>query len=534
MTRDSRVMEAAAALKAIAGDGRLRRADLPYAEVLRHPVEHLGAWCVLPPALRVALARFFCQEDEVRTLGRGMLSAALAAAGALFSRPLYRAERAAGHLESRASGWWKECAGRARILLRRWARQAARAPYLVRIWGHHVWAQLAVRCGSRDLSVILQAQRVDARPLGFEYLEGLPQLDGCEAVAHRDDLPATFAFFVGLDFVKSDGRYWFLEANWNPSLMDQRLGLYEPGQDPWVNRLIGSALARGYRRLVIYGYRPFPPGHGAALFAAGQRAGVAVEVVDDFFSSGYPRHQRALLMERDLARAALVVRAKAYDVLFDHALTWKWRTRQIVEPARAHWEPAGVALPRLIAPGSPAPGYRPEARYPNIVAKRDGLDRGAGVSFYKLPHAPTGLEQQIDFFEEYRVPDPCLLKVVRGQSLPISGPERTWKLRTFALLTPEGVDYLSSIKVVSGLTVPDRLADGEVRQKKIFVVTINEGGFYSAVTPAEDEEYAVPTKAICETLLTWLRCKHADVTAGGEEGTTARAAITRRAGGAQV
>lgn len=533
MKLDHRALEAAAALKALSADRQLPRADLPYAQVLRRPAEYLGALTALPPALRAALVQFFCDEDEIRTLGRGVLSAGLALAGSWVSRPLYRLERLVGKVEARTAGRWRQRAGRLRIFLRSRARQAGRAPYLLRGRLQAFGARLAVRRGSRDLAMVLRAQRVDARALGFNYLEGVPQLPRCEAVAHRPDLPATFAFFVGLDFVKSEGRYWFLEANWNPSLMDQRLSLYDAGQDPWVNRLLACTLARGYRRLVIYGYRPFPPGHGTALIEAGQRAGVEVVVVDDFFSSRYPTHRRALFMERDLTRGAFVVRAKACDVLFDRALTLKRHTREIVEPARVQWEAAGVALPRLIGPGSTAPHYRGDARYPNIVAKEDGLDRGAGVSFYKLPQAPVGLDH-IDFFEEYRIPDPCLTKLVRGQSTPITGAERTWKLRSFALLTPEGVEYLSSIKVVSGLTVPDRLADGEVRQKKIFVVTINEGGFYSAVTAAEDEEYAVPTKAICEVLLSWLRRKHSDVYGAVDREAVADAGGARRAGGGQV
>lgn len=509
MTSDNQAADAVAELKALGPDGRLARSDLPYAEVLRRATDYLGPFESLPRNLQLHLIRLYREDEELRTLARGAVSYGLAYSGALLSRALYGAERLAARVESRTAAPWNGTAARARTLLRRTARQSARVPFLLRRWVRHFGALLRLRFGRCDLLTLLQADGFDPRPLGFEYLQGLQQIRGCESVLKRAHSQVTHSLLVGLDFVKSGGTYWFLEANWNPSLMDERLALYEPDRDPWVNNVLAAATARGFRRVVVYGYRPFSPGHAAALVAAGTRLGVRVEIVDDLFSRPHAAHARALWMENGAAHDAFVVRAKGYDVLFDRAILSKRQTRRIVETAGIDWPAAGAALPRLIPPGAEAANYRPDSRYPNIVAKRDGLDRGAGVSFYKLPQVPEALRREADYFEEYQVPDPCPCKIVRGEPVPLTdGTERAWKIRSFALLTPEGVDYLSSIKVISGLQVPPQLPDGKVARKNIYLVTVNEGGFYSAVSETEDAEFRRVSNALGGALLQWLQRKY--------------------------
>ena len=509
MISETQAAETVAALKSIRPDGRLGRPDLPYAEALRCPAEYLGPFESLPGNLQAYLVRLYGEDEEVRTLARGPLSQSLACSGALLSRALYGAERIAARVESRVPRPWSAGAARLRTLLRRTARQSAQLPFLLRCWLHHVGGRLRWWFGSCDLATLLRASGFDLRLLGFEYIEGLRQIRGCESVAKRAHTQVTYSLLLGLDFVKSGGVYWFLEANWNPSLMDERLSLYEPGQDPWVNNLLSCAVRRGFQRVVVYGYRPFSPRHAAALTIAGDRLGVQVEIVDDLFSSPHAHHQRALLMENGTVHGAFIVRAKGFDVLFDRAILSKQQTRRVVEQSHIDWAGVGVALPGLIAAGAAAPNYEPASRYPNIVAKVDGLDRGAGVSFYKLPQIPAALSREADYFEEYRVPDACPFKLVRGQRVPLTdGTERAWKVRSFALLAPEGVEYLSTIKVISGLPVTEQLPDGKVARKNIYLVTVNEGGFYSAVTADEDAEYRRVVNAVGGALLAWFKRKY--------------------------
>jgi hypothetical protein len=509
VTADERAAEAVAILKSLGADGRIARPELPYDEILRRPEQYLGPFASLPATLRASLLRLYREEEEVRTLARGPLSQSLAYAGAFLSRTLYQAERLMARAET-MGGRLGAGAGALRKRLRRTARRSARVPFRVRGWLHHMNSRLQWHLGRRDLATVLCANQFDMRPLGYAYLEGLQQVPGCEAVSKPAHAPLTYSLLVGFDFVKSGGTYWFLEANWNPSLMDERLALYEADQDPWVNNLLGCATARGYRRVVVYGYRPFSPGHAATLVAAGARRGIDVEIIDDLFSSRHAAHQRALLMHNGASLPAFVVRAKGYDVLFDRAILSKRQTRQIVEHAAIDWASAGAALPGLIGRGAATPNYESGSRYPNIVAKRDGVDRGAGVWFYKLPRTPEMPAQAVDYFEEYRVPDPCAAKLIRGVETPLAaGDARAWKIRSFALLTPEGVEYLSSIKVISGLSIPPRLPDGEVACKNIYLVTVNEGGFYSAVTAAEDAECRRAVIALGDALLGWMRLKYA-------------------------
>ena len=515
MMTEPRVSKAVEALRSVEIGGDLRDPDLPYAEVLRRADELLGSFASLPAPLRAHLLELYDEEEAIRTLARGALSQTLLQAGALLGRALYRGERWVANLEMRLSGAWAARAEVARQFLRRTARQSTHLPFALRGWLHRAAAKLRLRLGHADLATLLCASNFDTRALGYEYLEGLRQIRGCEAVLKRG--PVTYTQLVGLDFIQSDGRYWFLEANFNPSLMDARLALYEPGEDPWVHRLMECALRRGLRRLVVYGYRPFSPAHAEALTDGGRRNGVEVHVIDDSFSNRNAGHHRAWLMQNGAMPGALVVRAKGFDVLFDRALLSKQQTRQILEQERAVWQASVVELPRLLTPESPATPYRPDSRYPNLVGKIDGVDRGAGVSFFKLPRVPAAPGGRASYFEEYRVPDPCRNRISRGQSLPLEGgDERAWKIRSYALLTPEGVEYLSSIKVISGRPVPAVLPEGRVEEKSIFLATINEGGVYSAFTAAEDAECSRAVQAVGEALLAWLKRKYAGDSVDGE------------------
>lgn len=506
MQTDQEIAAAVAALKALPADGHLARTDLAVAAVLRDPDRYLGPFKALPAHLRAYLVRLYADDEEVRALATGHLSAGLLHTGARLSRTLYRLERLVGRRAARI-GAWQVRRARLREWLRRMARQSTHLPFVLRRRLRQVRARLAAHTGRRDLATVLHAAGFDLRSLGFSYLEDLPQHQGCAAVLRTGSMDC--ALLVGFDFVCSGGVHWFLEANCNPALMDARLTLYPADADPWVENLLRCAAAHGFHRLSVYGYRPFSRGHADALVAAGRRRGMDVVIVDDLFSAPVPGHRCGWLIDESQTAGTFVVRAKTFDVLVDRAVLSKRQTRRILEPHAEMLAKGGVALPRLFTPGSPIPTYQAEAPFPTVVAKVDGLDRGAGVSFYKLPSIPVALADRADYFEEYRVPDPCLSRTVRGRRLPLeeAGP-RAWKVRSYALLTPDGVEYLSSIKVISGRPVPARLPDGPVAQKNIYLATVNEGGMYSAVTVEEDDGYRRAVAVVGDALLHWLWRKY--------------------------
>jgi hypothetical protein len=508
MSGDTKTAAAVAALKDLRDGRQELPPDLPYAEVLERPRDHLGPFATLPGALRAALLGVYVADEENRTLARGFLSRALVQGGAVIGRALYAAERWAGRVQAAGSPRVQRQVAGLRRSLRLSARGSAHAPFMLRRWCRRQGARWQLRTGRRDLQTILQAGGFDTRPLGYEYLEGLRQVRGCEAVLRQG--AGAFSQLIGIDFVQSGGRYWFLEANYNPALMDARLALYEPGTDPWVAALVAYALRCGLQRMLVYGYRPLSRSHAQALVTGGQRAGVEVTIIDDLFAARQPGHRRAWLMENGSSADALVVRIKGFDVLFDRAMLSKRQTRQILEGSRETLEAAGVALPRLIQPGCNAPGYARDSRYPSIVAKIDGLDRGAGVDFHKLPRLSTEVAACVDYCEEYCVPDPCQERIARGQRvlLPDQSP-RAWKIRSYALLTPDGAQYLSSIKVISGRPVPATLPDGKVAEKNIYLATVNEGGVYSAVNEVEDQTYRRAVAAVGGVLLDWFWRKYA-------------------------
>jgi len=504
---DPKWTAAVAALRSLTADGPLPQAGLPYSEVLQQARRHLGPFASLPDGLRRQLVHSYQDDEALRTLTDGWWSRRLIDCGGVVGRLFYGTERSIAKLMAPAPRTWHARIEALRRRLRRRARQSTHLPFRARRGLARVAARMRTRLGRPRLGTMLRAADFDLRRLGFDYLEELRQVPGCASVLRQSRTTCTQ--LIGLDFIASGGVLWFLEGNGNPALMDARLALYPEGQDPWVAGIIDAATRRGFRRVLVYGYRPFSPGHAAALEAGGRAGGVDVSIVDDIFSVQHDAHPRAWLIDSRHAGGAFVVRAKTFDVLFDRALLSKRQTRSIVASRADVLQAAGVGLAHWLAPGEEVPQYQPASPYPTLVAKIDGLDRGAGVSFYKLRRFSDELAAHADYCEMYHVPDPCRFRVVRGrrEELPDIGA-RAWKIRSYALLTPEGVEYLSSIKVISGRPVPDTLAEGPVAEKNIYLATINEGGVYSAVTDEEDRTYQRASEAVGSVLLEWLSRKY--------------------------
>jgi hypothetical protein len=507
---ESPLARAAAALRRVASARDPVAPELPYAELLRDPGRWLGPFDALPVGLQDALRALHREDEAQRTLAAGALSTLLAGAGAAGSRPLLTLSRWLARASAPLGPRWRRRVQPVRRTLRTLARQPIQWAYRERRALHQRACRVRGALGAADLRTVLGAQGVDFDRLAHGYLHGLAPLPECRAIGSDRPRHTLYTLLLGVDFVKSGGEYWFLEANVNPTLSDARFALYDDG-DPFVDGIFAFTDAHGYRRLAIYGFRPFPLAHARAFEAAGRRRGIAVEVVDDLFSARFDRHRRARVMEPARLADTLVIRARHFDTTSDRMIFLKQRTLEIVERAGANGAaPVPIPVPRRFAFGAEAPAYDAASPWPNLVGKIETLDRGVGVFFYKLPRIAAELAQTVDFIEEYKVPDPVEYRLCRGKRERLQLGRRASKFRSFLLLWPGGVEYLSSIHVVSGLDAPTELPPGPVRDNQIYLATITQGGFYSAVDEHEDAQCRRMASAVGEIVRQWLLKKYAD------------------------
>ncbi len=508
MGREHSIDSAAAVLRRVSSVEDQCDPQLPFDTVLREPTRYLGPFDKLPAELRDSLRKLHRADEEVRTLAAGTTSAALAGVAAVLSRPVFRVNQWVGTLAVSLGPTGEARLAPVRRTLRTIGRQPIKWTYNGRRALHRMACRLRHALGANDLGTILETRRFDVGELGHDYLCGLDYVRGCEAVFQDAVRNTLYTLLLGVDFIQSDGQYWFLEINWNPTLVDERMDLYE-GEDPFMEGVLSFVQASGYRRMMVYGHRPFPVIHGRVLQAEGRRRGIAVEVVDDYFSARSDGHRRSLLMEPARLADTFVLRARGFDSVSDRAILSKQRSLEVM---RQHNATTGVKdtvlLPKRVPFGAAASSYQADSRWPNIVGKIDMWDRGVGVFFYKTPSVPLDLKTKLDYVEEYKVPDPVAYRLCRGKREPIQGGHRASKLRCFVLISPFATTYLSSIRVVSGLEVPPTLSDGLVQRKQIYLATVNEGGFYSAVDGQDDVLCRTMASRVGEVVRHWLVDKY--------------------------
>jgi hypothetical protein len=114
--------------------------------------------------------------------------------------------------------------------------------------------------------------------IGFDLLECLrtgsrvPEIGNPELAMHDVDgaLPqhpryrgywydparhSCVGMFIGADVIRNQGKYYILELNHGPTIIERRRALYDLPYDPIVTGLVSAAKAQGFKRLVPIAFR---------------------------------------------------------------------------------------------------------------------------------------------------------------------------------------------------------------------------------------------------------------------------------------
>ncbi|MEZ4526382.1 MAG: hypothetical protein R2941_10725, partial [Desulfobacterales bacterium] len=95
---------------------------------------------------------------------------------------------------------------------------------------------------------------VDIQNLCYSYVEGFPVDAASGAVWRCPEKSAESTSLIGLDFVPSGGKLYFIEANFNAGFGRERLLMYKDREDPIGKNLVSFALEKKYRKIHIYGH----------------------------------------------------------------------------------------------------------------------------------------------------------------------------------------------------------------------------------------------------------------------------------------
>jgi hypothetical protein len=359
------------------------------------------------------------------------------------------------------------------------------------------------------LAAFLEAAGINPKQLAVCYARGIRQPETYCGLWHDPARHNTVGVVLGIDLLPSADGYWFVESNLDCALRLERTALYD--QDPFVSHLLDFASTQGYRHLVIL---------------AGNSSRIDISMAKQYEDGAAARKLKLTLIENawlpysDQARGfgippfqhdkTLVVRIKYYHTSLDYLLQHKWASHHALKKYKAF-----SAEPMLLLPPV---GHEPllgngsiDEPFPNLVYKFPERDSGSGVIFFKATspaHARSLLAEAKLFFhpKDLRGWLYALQEDHYGLYQPYIRPlvldgRRLYIVRSHILLTPNGMQFLSAHRVVSGCAIPEHLPIGVVKDPQPYLVNYSLGAKYELVPPTEEEEIKAATFAVAKGLL---------------------------------
>lgn len=468
------------------------------------PAGHLGPFQDLPPRvqedLQASALHFFRElrlisHSRVRLLAHGPL----AGLGA----------------EVAHWGWVLKAGGRTKagdLLLRggrrlqrdalRWARnlqsrirfsRGYEIPFSAGLWAH---------CRCRVLPII------------ESYVEGVPVDSQVSPIYLDPSRNQEAVLILGIDALKHQGSLYFLESNMNPGMRPGLEAFYQ-GTEPIGAGLVQYAASHGHTAVRYFAgnmENPDPkkcfPREMEVLWATqAAEAGVELSIVDAP-NMGSPIRRRRSSLPGDSPGNTLVVYGRDVPSPMSRILG----TKGLVESLLRSWKreyPDGdprragaheVQVPREIRSSADLPPVDAGSPFPNLIVKEREVDRGEGLSLYKVETLPEDLDWDRASPTEFVAPDPVRV-MKEGKE-----EEHVSHFRIWILLTARGPVYLAGRKNISGTPVPESLAWGKVADLAPYISNLNlGGGWFEPPSSQEDDLCRAFGLAVGRCLLEFYR-----------------------------
>ena len=465
-----------------------------YRELWASPEPWLGPFATLPAPLRAALA----DAADLELRGRN-LTVSDRLHGVVHG-PFFRlgSEIARVGRRHRLTSGWQRRAWRAVHLAGRSITAACRA-------AGRAWVAASRRGPFGRTSVFHALWRwadVDPGRVTVEYLEDVPY-DPTVSPVHRGAGGAVASCaLVGVDFLPSDGRLIYLEANFNPGMTVDRMWAYE-GEDPVGGRLCRYAHERGFRRIVYYPSSMwyFERELEEAWRRKAAELGLALEIRDDpELRSPWPRPWEPRM---DLeASGTLYVNSRQLASPLCYVIREKGLLDVEIERHNASASEADrMPMARRVRGDEDLVPPNPGSRFPNLIVKDPLRDMGTGISLYRVDRIPDEVGPESLMFQ-YLAPD--------LQDVSEKGEPGDFGLgyRCYLLLTADGPVYLGAKANVGDVAVPPELPPGRVEDIRPYVINGTVAATVRAVTDREEDALEPATLRVGRIVHDFLLRKH--------------------------
>lgn len=329
---------------------------------------------------------------------------------------------------------------------------------------------------------------------------------------------ALVGMVLGLDLIRSNGRYYLLEMNLDAALLPARRALYAERIDPLVAEIVAFAKEHGFRRVVPY-TRRWSAEQVAEFIAAGTSAGVEVTPANFSFNSS-PHAESIVALPETLERDTLYLVFSSRHTPLDYYVHDKLCfARWFESGVRAAGEGLVQSVPTYTQLSIPP--LHPDPRWPNLVIKLADFDKGEYVLMAKVrdeaearttlgQNRPEAIPRAFRLSRQMRLGNFLMHRghVIYQPFIPpnIDGDGHIRKLRLMLLVSPLASRFLSVHATLS--RPPDApLAFGTVTRDGSLLVNRSRGLSYGRVERRIEEESATAAAEIGSILDRAVRTK---------------------------
>jgi hypothetical protein len=355
------------------------------------------------------------------------------------------------------------------------------------------------------LHMLWQYANVDPMPIIQGYIKNIPIDTRLSPVFKCPDQRVASCGLIGIDFLPSRGKLYFLESNFNPGHYIDRNLLFPEG-DTLCNHLSDWAVINGYSKIIFF------PHNIQAIFdndledawrQIAQKRGLHLEIVDDpLIGSAYPRSRRMFM--DCLTAGVLYINGRHLTGPLSRLIAEKGLLEQEIRLFNDNIKHNDdkIPVPKAILSDVDVPRVNDDSVFPNIIVKNARLDQTKGIFLYKSRNLPVGSNTWPQIAYEYVVPDLEINRVngVIGRYVSI--------FRAYLLITPDGPVYAGARKDISSVAIPTTLPFGMIDEKSPYITNLYVGAYSVAHSEKEDQACQEAVLSIGTVVFRFLKEKH--------------------------
>jgi len=355
------------------------------------------------------------------------------------------------------------------------------------------------------LNMLYRYCQLEPKALVDEYVKNIPASPSSSPVFKIKGSNSRACALIGIDFLPSNGKLYFIESNFTPGHYIERHLLSSDG-DPVCLSLMNYAEEQGLKNIIYYPtglQRYFKADVEAAWHGMARVKDLGIEIVDDAFL-GSPL-SRMLGSDLDYSKDdTLYVISRYFDnPLANYIVRKGMMEKNIAAYNKQVNHEDRIFLPAILDKDSFLETVLSDDWFPNIIVKNKYIDQARGIHLFKTKTVPDIAKNDDYMLCQYVIPD-TIKKDDHGVI-----KEYVHLFRTYLLITPDGPVYAGCRKDVSGTPLPKTLPEGEVSDIAPYITNLTTAGDYCvAHTEQEDQLCKAETLKVGKILHRFLTEKY--------------------------